>query len=302
MTVFGEIFLPRWRQTTSSKTSRMSSAWSSAATTAPTVSGPISCPPSTSSTSSSTTARAAATLSSSPSIVSWFPRSRSVQESRARSASSTPSPTPASSAATSFGTERVSCTRLSVGEPVVGSGRAAGLRPQQARSVEDLARRRRLHVHVGAEVEVVHPHGHRHRLALDPHVHVHRHPAQEPVAVDEDLEGHALRAELVEHLLHSLAGALTLGRRQLEPVDPGVESFAEVEPAGVARRLDAPYRGRAGLPDAGARGAEVLQGLGGVLLLGQVEPAQAGVLERLAHVHSQPLFAAGHPAREGVGK
>jgi hypothetical protein len=30
LTVFGEIFLPRWRQTTSSKTSRRSSAWSSA--------------------------------------------------------------------------------------------------------------------------------------------------------------------------------------------------------------------------------------------------------------------------------
>ena len=40
-TVFGAIFLPRWRQTTSSKTSRTSSAWSSAASTAPTVSGPI---------------------------------------------------------------------------------------------------------------------------------------------------------------------------------------------------------------------------------------------------------------------
>ena len=93
----------------------MSSAWSSAATTAPTVSGPISWPPSTSSTSSSTTARAAATRSSSPSIVSWFPRRRSVQWSRERSESSTPSPTPASSAATSFGTETTSCIRLSVG-------------------------------------------------------------------------------------------------------------------------------------------------------------------------------------------
>ena len=49
---------------------------------------------------------------SSPSIVSWLPRSRSVHWSRARSASSTPSPTPASSAATSFGTERTSCTHV----------------------------------------------------------------------------------------------------------------------------------------------------------------------------------------------
>ena len=65
------------------------------ATTASTVSGPISCPPSTSSTSSSTTARASATRSSSPSIVSWLPRRRSVQCSRSRSESSTPSPMPA---------------------------------------------------------------------------------------------------------------------------------------------------------------------------------------------------------------
>jgi hypothetical protein len=40
--VFGAIFVPRWRQTTSSKTSRMSSAWSSAPSTASTVFGPIS--------------------------------------------------------------------------------------------------------------------------------------------------------------------------------------------------------------------------------------------------------------------
>src|SRR5919202_666484 len=122
MTVFGAIFLPRWRQTMSSKTSRMSSAWSSAPSTASTVFGPISCPPSTSSTSSSTTARASATAGSSPSIVSRLPRSRIVHRSRSRSASSTPSPMPASSAATSFDTSRTCCTALSVG----GRSRASG--------------------------------------------------------------------------------------------------------------------------------------------------------------------------------
>src|SRR5436190_5607303 len=117
ITVFGEIFLPRWRQITSSKTSRISSAWSSARTTAPTVSGPISWPPWTSSTSSSTTARASDTRSSSPSIVSTLPRRRIVQRRRSRSASKTPSPTPASSAATSLETGKVSCTEFSVGGP-----------------------------------------------------------------------------------------------------------------------------------------------------------------------------------------
>src|SRR5215210_476466 len=118
MTVFGAIFLPRWRQTTSSNTSRMSSASSIARTTAPTVSGPISWPPSTSSTSSSTTARASETCVSSPSIVSTLPRSRIVHWRRSRSASRTPSPTPASSAATSFETGKVSCTRFSLGKRV----------------------------------------------------------------------------------------------------------------------------------------------------------------------------------------
>src|SRR6266571_4284852 len=120
MTVFGAIFLPRWRQTMSSKTSRTSSTWSSAPSTASTVDGPISCPPSTSSTSSSTTARASETFGSSPSIVSRLPRSRIVQSSLSRSESRTPSLTPASSAATSFGTSRTSCTPTSVG--AVGSG------------------------------------------------------------------------------------------------------------------------------------------------------------------------------------
>src|SRR3954468_8007921 len=88
----------------------MSSAWSSAASTASTVPGPISWPPSTSSASSSTTARAWTTFGSSPSIVRRLPRSCSVIRRRSRSASSTPSPTVASSAATSFETERTSCT------------------------------------------------------------------------------------------------------------------------------------------------------------------------------------------------
>src|SRR5919201_619414 len=110
VTVFGEMRLPRWRQTTSSKTSRRSSAWSSAASTASTVLGSISWPPSTSSPSSSITARAWATSGSEPSIVSRLPRSRIVQRSRSRSASSTPSPTVASSAATSLDTDRTSCT------------------------------------------------------------------------------------------------------------------------------------------------------------------------------------------------
>src|SRR5215212_5403494 len=116
MTVFGAIFFPRWRQTTSSNTSRMSSASSMARTTAPTVSGPISWPPSTSSTSSSTTARASETCVASPSIVSTLPRSRIVHWRRSRSASRTPSPTPASSAATSFETGKLSCTRFSLGK------------------------------------------------------------------------------------------------------------------------------------------------------------------------------------------
>ena len=67
------MFLPRWRQTTSSKTSRTSSPSSSTPSTASTVPGPISLPPSSRSTSSPTTVRASVTRSSSPSIVSWLP-------------------------------------------------------------------------------------------------------------------------------------------------------------------------------------------------------------------------------------
>src|SRR4029453_31754 len=44
VTVLGAIFLPRWRQTTSSKTSRTSSTCSSAPSTASTGDGPISWP------------------------------------------------------------------------------------------------------------------------------------------------------------------------------------------------------------------------------------------------------------------
>src|SRR3954447_13803380 len=238
VTVFGAIFLPRWRHTTSSKTSRMSSAWSSAETTAPTVSGPISCPPSTSSTSSSTTARAAATFSSSPSIVSWFPRSRSVQWRRARSASRTPSPTPASSAATSFGTERVSCTGLSVGGTAAWPARAAtGSGLQQAADVGDVAGRRGLHVHGHAEVEVLDRDPHGHPLPLDLHRHEHRHPPEEAVTVDEDHERQGRGSELVEHLLDAVPRLLALGGGKLELLEPGVERLPEVQLAGVARRL-----------------------------------------------------------------
>src|SRR3954451_9770475 len=103
--------LPRCDQTTSSKISRTSSASSIAFSTVSTVPAPISWPLSTRSTSSSTTARAADTFSSSPSSVSRLPRRLIWQPRRERSASSTPSPIPASSAATSFGTSRTSCTR-----------------------------------------------------------------------------------------------------------------------------------------------------------------------------------------------
>ena len=50
-------------------------------------------------------------LASSPSSVRRLPRRLIVQPSRSRSAPRTPSPIPASSAATSFGTSRTSCTR-----------------------------------------------------------------------------------------------------------------------------------------------------------------------------------------------
>src|SRR6266487_4143102 len=88
----------------------MSSVCSSAESTASTVVGLMSCPPSTRSASSSTTALACSTWSSSPSIVSRFPRSTIVHRSRSRRAPSTPSPIVASSAATSFETEKTSCT------------------------------------------------------------------------------------------------------------------------------------------------------------------------------------------------
>src|SRR5919204_161781 len=55
VTVFGVICLPRWRQTTSPKTSWTLSAWSIALSTESTVVGPIAWPDSTSSTSSSAT-------------------------------------------------------------------------------------------------------------------------------------------------------------------------------------------------------------------------------------------------------
>src|SRR3954447_5997227 len=124
--------LPRWRQITSSRTSRMSSAWPIAWRTASTVAASIRWPPPTSSTSSSTTARASATSGSSPSIVSWFPRRRIVAGSRRRSASRIPSPMPASSVATSFGTETTSRNGLSV-------GRGAGLRRLRELLACDLA-------------------------------------------------------------------------------------------------------------------------------------------------------------------
>src|SRR6266487_4309516 len=88
----------------------MSSVCSSAESTASTVVGLMSCPPSTRSASSSTTARACSTWGSSPSIVSRFPRRTIVHRSRSRRAPSTPSPIVASSAATSFETEKTSCT------------------------------------------------------------------------------------------------------------------------------------------------------------------------------------------------
>src|SRR4051812_44030546 len=72
-------------------------------------------------TSSSITSRASATCASSPSSVSWFPRSRTVQCRRSRSASSTPSLIPASSAATSFETSSTSCTVRSVGRVPSGT-------------------------------------------------------------------------------------------------------------------------------------------------------------------------------------
>ncbi len=74
VTVFGAIFLPRWRQTTSSKSSRTSAPCSSTPRTVSTVPGPISWPPWMSSTISSSTARASATASSSPSSVTRLPR------------------------------------------------------------------------------------------------------------------------------------------------------------------------------------------------------------------------------------
>src|SRR6266508_921440 len=109
LTVFGVICVPRWGQTTSSKTSRGSCAASIAARTASTVPGPIACPPSTSSTSSSMTTRASPTFVSSPSRVRRFPRSSSATPSRSRSAWRMPSSIVASSAATSFETDRTSC-------------------------------------------------------------------------------------------------------------------------------------------------------------------------------------------------
>src|SRR5918992_404577 len=96
---------------TSSKTSRGSFASSSAAMTASTVPGPSACPPSASPTSSSMTRRAWPTRSSSPSSVSRFPRRRMAQPRRSRRAWRMPSSTVASSAATSFETDRTSCNR-----------------------------------------------------------------------------------------------------------------------------------------------------------------------------------------------
>src|SRR3954470_6783524 len=127
VTVFGAIFFPRCRQTTSSKTSRTSWSASSAPSTASTVCAPIWWPPSTSSTSSSMTSRAACTCASSPASVSWFPRSRTVHLRRSRRASRTPSSDPAipaSSAATSFETSRTSCIGASVGTLCGDAGRA----------------------------------------------------------------------------------------------------------------------------------------------------------------------------------
>ena len=119
--------MPRWRQTTSSKTSRRSSASSSAASTASTVLGSMSWPPSTRSPSSSITALAWATSGSEPSIVRRLPRNKIVQRRRSRSASSTPSPTVASSAATSFETDKTSCT-----EPQCRRSTGPHRRPQKS--------------------------------------------------------------------------------------------------------------------------------------------------------------------------
>src|SRR5581483_10909696 len=99
----------------------------SAPSTASTVWEPISCPPSTRSTSSSITDRASATLASSPSSVSWLPRSLIVHWTRSRSASSTASDIPASSAATAFETSKVSCI------PALSVGRA----PESPHGAED---------------------------------------------------------------------------------------------------------------------------------------------------------------------
>ena len=184
---------------------------------------PTSCPLSTRSTSSSTTARASATFASSPSSVSRLPRRLTAQPSRSRSAVRTPSPMPASSAATSFGTSRTSCTSLSVG---AGSGRGGSraLRPTGAESqrellADDLAHRGA----VGAPGDL--RHDVRHHAAEVGHAR-RTHLCDRVVHDLLDLVlGERLRHELLEDL------ALSLLRLRLLLAAAGPERLGRLEPA-----------------------------------------------------------------------
>src|SRR5215216_921355 len=244
VTVFGEIFLPRWRQTTSSKTSRMSSAWSIAASTASTVLGPISCPPSTSSASSSTTARACATLGSSPSMVRRLPRRRRVIRRRSRSASRTPSPTVASSAATSLETERTSCTWAQCRPSRCGRGACAGVtlssrnRHRHAPSTPIGSQwgggRARLERGAGRSGELLAhelAHGRAVRAPGDLRHHVRHHPAD---------VAHAGRTHLGDCVVDDLL-ELFLGQRRghelLEHRELALLAFGPLVAAGLAERL-----------------------------------------------------------------
>ena len=86
VTVFGAIFLPRCRQTTSSNTSRMSAAWSRRPRLHRSCPGRSGDRPRRASTSSSSTARASPTCSGAPSSVSLLPR-RAMLHCAAREAS-----------------------------------------------------------------------------------------------------------------------------------------------------------------------------------------------------------------------